>query len=110
MAAAGAALELQTNGIRAAAHQLQAAVRRMSAAVEDADGEALGDALIQIRETGIDPLEAVFAAGVPLPNLALLCRPHHRILHEEGWSLDRRKDGSWVAVPPRKTPASARSA
>src|SRR5438270_4581028 len=36
----------------------------MSACVRDADGETLGEALIQIRETGIDPLEAAFAAGV----------------------------------------------
>jgi len=28
------------------------------------DGETLGQALIQIREAGIDPLEAVFATGV----------------------------------------------
>jgi uncharacterized protein DUF222 len=45
-----------------------------------------------------------------LPNLALLCRPHHRMLHEEGWTLDRRKDGQWVATPPKKIPPSARSA
>jgi len=25
-----------------------------------------------------------------LPNLALLCRPHHRMVHEEGWSLSAR--------------------
>src|SRR5256714_14541093 len=36
----------------------------MSACVRDADGETLGEALIQIREAGIDPLEAAFATGV----------------------------------------------
>ena len=36
----------------------------MSAWVSTADGEALGEALIQIREAGIDPLEAVFADGL----------------------------------------------
>src|SRR5207245_1344329 len=29
-----------------------------------------------------------------LPNLALLCRPHHRMVHEEGWSL-RRLGAGW---------------
>jgi hypothetical protein len=45
-----------------------------------------------------------------LPNLALLCRPHHRMVHEEGWWIERRKDGRWVATPPAKVRASARSA
>src|SRR5256714_11111090 len=39
-------------------------VQAVSACVRDADGETLGEALIQIREAGIDPLEAVFATGV----------------------------------------------
>ena len=46
-----------------------------------------------------------------LPNLALVCRPHHRKVHEEGWSLERRKDGRWAAnPPPRGAIPSARSA
>ncbi|HEY4844818.1 MAG TPA: DUF222 domain-containing protein [Candidatus Dormibacteraeota bacterium] len=46
-----------------------------------------------------------------LPNLALVCRPHHRKLHEEGWTLARHKDGRWVATPPpRRVMPSARSA
>jgi hypothetical protein len=46
-----------------------------------------------------------------LPNLALLCRPHHRMVHEEGWKLERTKDGGWKARPPvRPLPANARSA
>jgi hypothetical protein len=45
-----------------------------------------------------------------LPNLALLCRQHHRMVHEEGWTLER-KDGRWIARPPTQlVPASARSA
>jgi hypothetical protein len=35
-----------------------------------------------------------------LPNLALLCRPHHRMVHEEGWRLVRHKDGRFTAIPP----------
>ena len=47
-----------------------------------------------------------------LPNLALLCRPHHRLVHEEGWILERTKDvGHWKAKPPlHRVPANARSA
>lgn len=35
-----------------------------------------------------------------IENLALLCRPHHRKVHEGGWRLERRKDGRFVAIPP----------
>src|SRR5256885_1090461 len=46
-----------------------------------------------------------------LPNLALLCRPHHRMVHEEGWILERTKEGHWKAKPPlHRVPATARSA
>ena len=43
-----------------------------------------------------------WADGGPttLENLALLCGPHHRKVHEEGWRLER-KDGQWVATPPQ---------
>jgi hypothetical protein len=45
-----------------------------------------------------------------LPNLALVCGRHHRMLHEEGWTLER-KDGRWLAKPPaQRVPANARSA
>jgi hypothetical protein len=45
-----------------------------------------------------------------LPNLALVCGRHHRMVHEEGWTLER-KDGRWLAKPPvPRVPASARSA
>ena len=43
---------------------LKAAVDKMAAWIRDAEGEALGEGLVQIREAGIDPLEAVFAIGV----------------------------------------------
>ncbi len=43
---------------------LRSSVQAVAVCVRDADGETLGDALIQIRETGIDPLEAIFATGV----------------------------------------------
>ncbi len=43
---------------------LRTSVQAVAVCVRDADGETLGDALIQIRETGIDPLEAIFATGV----------------------------------------------
>jgi len=45
-----------------------------------------------------------------LPNLALLCRPHHRMVHEEGWHLVRHKDGRFTAIPPPRPVPSARSA
>src|SRR3989449_11175545 len=53
-----------THRLEAAMQSLRASVHAMSACVREADGETLGEALIQIREAGIDPLEAVFASGV----------------------------------------------
>ncbi len=37
-----------------------------------------------------------WAEGGPttLPNLALLCRRHHRAVHEEGYQIDRQPDGA----------------
>jgi uncharacterized protein DUF222 len=46
------------------AERLRTAVQAMSAWVREADDDALGEGLIQIREAGIDPLEAAFAAGL----------------------------------------------
>ena len=38
-----------------------------------------------------------------MPNLALLCRPHHRMVHEDGWRLVRHKDGQFTAIPPPRS-------
>ena len=35
-------------------------------------------------------------------NLALLCRAHHRTLHEGGWQLTRGPDGRFMATPPQR--------
>src|SRR6059058_5292671 len=64
MAASGSVLELRNSRVRAAALQLEAAVRCIAACVQKADGAQLGELLILIREAGIDPLEAAFATGV----------------------------------------------
>ena len=37
-----------------------------------------------------------------LANLALLCRAHHRAVHEGGWRLTRQPDGQLTAVPPHR--------
>ncbi|HEX2374653.1 MAG TPA: HNH endonuclease signature motif containing protein, partial [Actinomycetota bacterium] len=43
-----------------------------------------------------------------LGNLALLCRAHHRAVHEGGWRLARGPDGQLTAHPPhRRHPAAA---
>jgi hypothetical protein len=39
-----------------------------------------------------------------LNNLAMLCRPHHRLVHEGGWSLQRSRN-QWLAAPPVRIPA-----
>jgi hypothetical protein len=33
-------------------------------------------------------------------NLVLLCRPHHRLVHEGGWRLEWDQGGDLVAIPP----------
>jgi hypothetical protein len=42
-----------------------------------------------------------------LPNLALLCRAHHRAVHEGGWRLIRDPDGGLIASPPHRRPRPA---
>ncbi len=43
-----------------------------------------------------------------LANLALLCRAHHRAVHEGGWHLHRHPDGHLTARPPhRRQPVAA---
>jgi hypothetical protein len=37
-----------------------------------------------------------------LANLALLCRAHHRAVHEGGWQLTRGPDGHFTATPPQR--------
>jgi Domain of unknown function (DUF222)/HNH endonuclease len=37
-----------------------------------------------------------------LVNLALLCRAHHRAIHEGGWQLTRGPDGRFTARPPHR--------
>ena len=37
-----------------------------------------------------------------LPNLALLCRAHHRAVHEGGWRLQRGPDRHFTATPPHR--------
>jgi hypothetical protein len=39
-----------------------------------------------------------------LANLALLCRAHHRAVHEDGWQLVRQADGRLTATPPHRRP------
>ena len=42
-----------------------------------------------------------------LANLALLCRAHHRAVHEDGWRLIRGPDGQFTATPPHRTHRAA---
>jgi hypothetical protein len=35
-----------------------------------------------------------------MPNLVLLCRRHHRMVHEEGWRVVWAQSGKLAAVPP----------
>ena len=37
-----------------------------------------------------------------LTNLALLCRAHHRAVHEGGWHLHRHPNGDLTATPPHR--------
>jgi hypothetical protein len=39
-----------------------------------------------------------------LDNLALVCRAHHRAVHEGGWQLARGPDGRASATPPHRPP------
>src|SRR5438105_12224123 len=64
MPASGSVIELRPSRAQAAADKLQAAVKVALACAQEADGADLGGLLIQIRELGIDPLEAAFATGV----------------------------------------------
>ena len=50
-----------------------------------------------------------WAHGGPttMSNLILLCRPHHRMVHEEGWGLHRLVTGRWALTQPRPRSRSA---
>ncbi|HEX7147944.1 MAG TPA: DUF222 domain-containing protein [Actinomycetota bacterium] len=43
-----------------------------------------------------------------LANLALVCRAHHRAVHEGGWQLQRQPDGRLTATPPYRRHPTAR--
>jgi hypothetical protein len=38
-----------------------------------------------------------------MSNLILLCRPHHRMVHEEAFGLRRLGNGRWALVPPPRS-------
>ena len=42
-----------------------------------------------------------------LDNLALVCRAHHRAVHEGGWRLIRGPDGQFTATPPHRRTRAA---
>jgi Domain of unknown function (DUF222)/HNH endonuclease len=44
----------------------------------------------------------VHGGPTDLANLALLCRTHHRTVHEGGWQLTRGPDGRFGATPPHR--------
>jgi Domain of unknown function (DUF222)/HNH endonuclease len=50
----------------------------------------------------------VHGGPTDLANLALLCRAHHRAVHEGGWRLVRGPDGQWTAIPPHRRHPTAR--
>jgi hypothetical protein len=64
MAALGTHVKPALSELQGAVEELQTAVRRMATCIRAADAPDLGEGLIQIREVGIDPLEAVFASGL----------------------------------------------
>jgi hypothetical protein len=45
-----------------------------------------------------------------LANLALVCRAHHRAVHEGGWRLHRDPNGRLTASPPHRRPQRAPAA
>jgi Domain of unknown function (DUF222)/HNH endonuclease len=50
----------------------------------------------------------VHGGATDLANLVLLCRAHHRAVHEGGWRIHRRADGALAATPPhRRQPVAA---
>src|SRR5260370_38790898 len=54
----------RSHSFEAAMESLRTGVQAMASWIRQAEGAALGEGLVQIREVGIDPLEAAFATGV----------------------------------------------
>jgi len=53
-------------------------------------------------------IRAWFDGGpTEMSNLVLLCRRHHRRVHEDGWSLEWGEGGEMVAHPPWEQPTRA---
>jgi hypothetical protein len=46
----------------------------------------------------------VDGGSTDLINLALVCRAHHRTVHEGGWRLTHAPDGRLTAIPPHRHP------
>src|SRR5436853_7298856 len=64
MAALGTLVKPTVSQLQGAVEALQTAVERVATCIHAADAADLGEGLIQIREVGIDPMEAVFASGL----------------------------------------------
>ena len=64
MVADGAQKPIPKASLEAGVAQLRDGVRAMSDWIRQAHGQDLGEGLIQIREAGIDSLEAIFADGL----------------------------------------------
>ena len=53
-------------------------------------------------------LEWILGGLTDLDGMALVCPPHHRFLHREGWSLVlARETGTFFLIPPAAVPAAA---
>jgi Domain of unknown function (DUF222)/HNH endonuclease len=44
--------------------------------------------------------EVAHGGATRLDNMVLLCRYHHTFVHERGWRVERRSDGSFTVRPP----------
>jgi HNH endonuclease len=49
----------------------------------------------------------LYGGRTDLENLALVCRAHHRAVHEGGWRLGRDPDGRLAASPPHRRQRAA---
>ena len=52
-------------------------------------------------------LHWLYGGPTDLENLVLLCRAHHRAVHEGGWRLVRDPDGRFTATPTHRRPHAA---